>query len=96
MSVINQYGGRVSAFARAVVLKRAAIVFAAGVGAHLLVVYGILPDTAGPVVVDRVGQTIDFIAAVIGVFVIQAGVTPADPALAPRSADGRALVVTGQ
>ena len=76
------------------VLKRAAVVAAVGLLSHLAVVYGLLPDGAGDLVVERVGMTLDALAVIVGLFYVQAGTTPADPSLAPRSSDGQAYVVT--
>lgn len=84
---------RVGWFARQVVLRRAAIVAAVAAVVHLIIVYGLLPDTAGPLVVDRVGQTIDALAVVIALFAVRAGVTPADIRLAPTTTEGKRLIV---
>lgn len=94
MTAINQYGTRVSAFLREVVLRRAAVITAVTAVTHLIVVYGLLSSTAGPVIVDRVGQTIDALGIVLALFAIRAGVTPADPKLAPASSDGKPLMVS--
>jgi hypothetical protein len=88
----NTRPNTVPAWARQIVLQRAAIVGALTAALHALVVFGLLSDTAGVGAVNWTGRIIDALGIVIGLAAIHVGVTPADPKLAPRASDGRPLV----
>jgi hypothetical protein len=79
--------------AREIVVKRALVVGAVLVAVHLAVGRGWLhtTDAQAQVWTERV---VDTIGALVAAGWIRGGVTPADPAKAPVSSDGKAFVVT--
>lgn len=87
---------RVSFWARQVVANRVAIVALVAGGAALLARYGVLPDSAPAHVEEAVTWSIMAVGTVVGILWGQAGVTPADPHLGPRSNRGRRLVEDGR
>lgn len=84
----------VSRWAREVVAQRALIVTAGTALVHAAVVIWALPPTLDATAPVVVGSAIDLVGVLAAVLWARAGVTPADPALAPKSADGEAFAVT--
>lgn len=84
--------GTLTWWARQVVLQRAAVVAAVTAVVHVVVVFGFLHSGQGDAAVNWTGRVIDLLGMILGLAAIRAGVTPADPAKAPRSSNGRPLV----
>lgn len=82
----------VSAFAREVVAQRALVLIAVAGVCHLAVEIGLTPGDWSARAERITTAAIDAMAAVGAIFWIRAGTTPADPALRPRSSNGRPLV----
>jgi hypothetical protein len=74
------------------VAKRAVILIAVAAVCHLLVQTGVLPTGISEQAEGWTVSIIDGIAALGAIFWIRSGTTPADPALAPTSANGLPLV----
>lgn len=85
---------RVSGLAREIVAKRALILAALAAVLHVGVTAGWLPGDISEGAEQAVAGVIDAVAAVGAIVWIRSGVTPADPALAPRSTAGALLVET--
>jgi hypothetical protein len=82
----------VSRFAREVVARRALILLAVAAVLHVGVASGWLPGDISEGAEATVAGIIDGIAAIGAIFWVRSGTTPADPALAPVSSNGVALV----
>lgn len=83
---------KVGGWAREVVARRALILIAVAAVAHVLVLTGAVPEGISEQAEAWATSILDALAAVVGVFWIRSGTTPADPALAPRSSNGLPLV----
>jgi hypothetical protein len=81
-------------WAREIIARRALVVATITAAVHVAVVAWALPPTLDAAAPVAVGSILDLLGVVCLVAWGRTGVTPADPGLAPRSADGRAFVVT--
>lgn len=84
----------VGRWAREIVARRALIVGVATLILGAAVSYGWLTGAQQAGIAKAVDLTLTVLALVVATFWARSGVTPADPALAPKSADGEAFVVT--
>lgn len=86
---------KVGGWAREIVARRALILIAVAAVVHVLVLTGALPDSVSEQAEAWTVSVLDALAAVVGIFWIRSGTTPADPALGPRSTSGAPLVEAG-
>jgi len=85
----------VGRWAREIVAKRALIVGIATLLLGAAVSYGWLDDAQQAGIAKGVDLALTVLGLVVAAFWARSGVTPADPALAPKAADGRPLVPEG-
>jgi hypothetical protein len=78
--------------AREIVAKRAAVTAAVATAASIATSYHWITPGVSTYANTWVTRGIDLLAVIIGGAWIRSGVTPADPALAPESSTGAALV----
>lgn len=77
---------------REIVAKRAGITAAIGIGLGLMVQLGVIPLDLSAQVEGKVTLILAALAAMSGIVWTRQGVTPANPALAPTSANGLPLI----